>query len=193
MQQYEDFSVCTRHALDFTCSHYKLPLNKEQKQTLLNSYRVLPAFSDVVEGLTRLQKAGFHLFAFSNGSAAAVDKLLLTAGIRELFDGIVSVEDLKSFKPDPAVYQHLLNKTKSQADSTWLISSNSFDVLGALSAGLHAAWVKRSEDAFFDPWGIDPDLTVDNLLELGAQVSDFETANESAINHQFWNVFSSAV
>ena len=183
MQQYEDFSVCTSNALDYSCSFYKLPLNKEQKQVLLNSYRILPAFSDVIDGLTRLQSAGFRLFAFSNGSAGAVDKLLVAAGIRELFEGIVSVEDLRSFKPDPAVYKHLLNKAQSQADNTWLISSNSFDVIGAVSAGMRAAWVKRSDDAIFDPWGIEPDLIVENLLELGDNVAVFETADKSVKNN----------
>jgi len=71
MQNYENFAVCTSNALDYTCIYYKAPLTKEQKQTLLNSYRTLPAFNDVGDGLTRLKAADFRLYAFSNGSALA--------------------------------------------------------------------------------------------------------------------------
>ena len=36
---------------------------------------------------------------------------------------------------------------------TWLVSSNPFDVIGAISAGMCAAWVKPTPDALFDSWG----------------------------------------
>jgi len=43
-------------------------------------------------------------------------------------------------------------------------------VIGALSSGMRAAWVKRSPDALFDPWGIEPTLTVNSLLNLAEQI-----------------------
>jgi 2-haloacid dehalogenase len=166
MQNYENFSVCTGHALDYTCAYYKVSITKEQKQELLDSYRTLPPFADVKEGLVLLRAAGFHLYAFSNGSADAVETLLVAAGIRDLFLGIVSVDDLKSFKPDPAVYSYFLRKSGATGGSAWLISSNPFDVIGAISAGMRAAWVQRSAGSIFDPWGIEPTLTVASLGEL---------------------------
>ena len=54
--------------------------------------------------------------------------------------------------------------------AAWLISSNPFDVIGAVSAGMHAAWVKRTEAAVFDPWGIEPTITVANLGELDREL-----------------------
>jgi 2-haloacid dehalogenase len=47
-----------------------------------------------------------------------------------------------------------------------LISGNPFDVIGAISAGMHGAWVKRNAQAVFDPWEIQPSLTVTSLVEL---------------------------
>jgi 2-haloacid dehalogenase len=43
MQNYETFAVCTRNALDYTCTFYKTTLAEEQKDELLSSYRALPA------------------------------------------------------------------------------------------------------------------------------------------------------
>ena len=171
MQNYENFAVCTSNALDYTCAFYKVTLTIDQKHELLSNYRTLPAFKDVEDGLTQLKAANFRLFAFSNGSEDAVEKLLVAAGIRNFFLGVVSVDDLKSFKPNPAVYSHFLRKSGASASNAWLISSNPFDVIGAISAGMHAAWVQRSRDTIFDPWGIEPTITVGNLVELYEKIS----------------------
>jgi len=166
MHQYETFAVCTRQALDYTSASCNVFLTSQQKSLLLDRYAALPAFSDVASALDDLRVAGFRLFAFSNGTADAVETLFHNAGIREYFLDVLSVDDLCSFKPNPAVYSHFLRKSGATAGSAWLISSNPFDVIGAISAGMRAAWVKRSPDALFDPWGIEPTLTVAGLEEL---------------------------
>jgi 2-haloacid dehalogenase len=175
MQNYENFAICTSHALDYTCSYYKVSLTEEQKHELLDSYRTLPAFNDVKDGLARLKAANFRLYAFSNGSADVVETLLVAAGIRDFFIGVVSVDDLKSFKPNPAVYSHFLRQSgASGGSSAWLISSNPFDVIGAISAGMQAAWVRRSQEAIFDPWGIEPTIIVGSLGELNEQIAGID-------------------
>jgi 2-haloacid dehalogenase len=177
MQNYETFAVCTENALDYTCDFLKTPLTRQQRDGLLQLYRRLPAFDDAAEGLAALNSAGFRLYAFSNGAAAVVEALLKAAGLRDLFLGVVSVDDLKSFKPNPAVYSHFLRKSGATGSSAWLISSNSFDVIGAISAGMKGAWVRRSEEVIFDPWGIEPTLTVGNLKELEERIGIYENAN----------------
>lgn len=167
MRSYETFGVCTSQALDYTSDCLDAGLSTDQKTALLAEYRRLPAFDDVKESLAGLKADGNSLFAFSNGTADAVDTLLDASGIRDLFDGVVSVDDRQTFKPSPDVYEHLLNATAASADETWLISSNPFDVIGAISFGLRSAWVRRSSKSIFDPWGIEPTLTITGLNELG--------------------------
>jgi 2-haloacid dehalogenase len=166
MQKYENFAVCTSHALDYTCSYYRTSITNDQKHELLECYRTLPAFRDVKDGLAGLKAANYRLYAFSNGSADAVETLLLAAGIRDFFIDIVSVDDIKTFKPNPAVYIHFLRKSGASVGNAWLISSNPFDVIGAISTGMRAAWVQRSRDSIFDPWGIEPTVTIGSLGEL---------------------------
>ena len=172
MQNYENFAVCTRQALEYTCAFHNESLTDGQKTELLGIYRVLPAFSDVKEGLTCLKTAGFRLYAFSNGKADALEMLLNNAGIRDLFLGVVSVDDIKTFKPSPATYCHFLRQAEATGSSAWLISSNPFDVIGAISAGMKAAWVRRSPKAIFDPWGIEPTITVSGLLDLADRIGE---------------------
>jgi 2-haloacid dehalogenase len=170
MKRYENFVVCTRQALDYTSTYFNAGFSDEQKQQLLETYRVLPAFSDARSGLERLKKSGARIYAFSNGTADAVETLLVNAGISEYFIDIVSVDEICSFKPDPGVYQHFLQRSDADINDAWLISSNPFDVLGAISAGMKAAWVRRSEQAVLDPWEIEPTITVSNLDELGEKL-----------------------
>jgi 2-haloacid dehalogenase len=166
MQNYENFAVCTRDALDYTCSRFAVDIPPDQKRALLETYRELPAFDDAEPALTDLRARDCRLFAFSNGAAAAVETLLSAAGIREHFLGVVSCDDVKSFKPNPAVYAHFLSRADATGNEAWLISGNPFDVIGAISAGMRAAWVRRSEDSIFDPWGIEPTVTVTSLRDL---------------------------
>jgi 2-haloacid dehalogenase len=166
MQNYVSFAVCTSQALDYTCLFHKVELNLEQKNELMNIYSVLPAFDDVKEALTKLKEKGFRLFAFSNGKAEAVEKLLIHAGVRELFLDVVSVDDIKTFKPSPGAYAHFLRTAQTNGNEAWLISSNPFDVIGSISAGMKSAWIQRSSESIFDPWEIQPTITVSSLLEL---------------------------
>jgi 2-haloacid dehalogenase len=171
MQHYESFAVCTSQALQYTCAQFGFQLDEVTRGELLGAYRTLPAFDDAREGLTRCQKAGFRLFAFSNGRADTVEALLAQAGIREFFLDVVSVDEVKSFKPNPGVYAHFLRRAGATGSEAWLISGNPFDVIGARSAGLCAAWIRRSPEALFDPWGIEPNLTVNSLSDLAARIN----------------------
>jgi len=171
MQNYANFAVCTRDALAYTAKLSKVDLSEAQIEELLALYRTLPAFGDAKAGLSELKAAGHHLFAFSNGSAEAVETLLEHAGILDCFQGVISVEALKSFKPNPGVYSHFLRETNATGHNAWLISSNPFDVIGAISAGMRAAWVQRSPEAIFDPWEIQPTATVSTLTELNSMLA----------------------
>ena len=166
MQNYVPFSLCTEHALDYACLAHKIALSDDQKTQLLALYKTLPVFDDVKAGLIQLKAQNYRLFAFSNGAADAVDMLLKTAGISEFFEGIVSADDMKTFKPNPGIYSYFLRETNSTGANTWLISSNPFDVTGAISHGMRSVWIKRSEESIFDPWEIQPNTIATDLLDL---------------------------
>lgn len=170
MGAYVPFGECTREALEFTDRALQTRLADVDKEHLMAVYARLPAFAEAAGALERLTRGGVRCVAFSNGTREAVEGLLDQAGIRGHFDGVVSVDEIKRFKPDPAVYAHLRNRLDVAPGDTWLISSNPFDVIGARHAGLHAAWVRRSLDAPFDPWAIEPDMTVPDLDALAERL-----------------------
>ena len=170
MEQYQNFGVCTRDALNYTAQLFGYQFSEDQNKILIDSYSTLPAFSDAIQSLKDVKLAGHRLYAFSNGQAQAVDTVLTNAGIRHYFDGTVSVDSIGTFKPNPAAYHHFLESTGASTQDGWLVSSNGFDVIGAVAIGMNAAWIQRSASIVFDPWEYSPTVTLSSLEQLAASL-----------------------
>lgn len=174
MRQYAPFNVCIQDALEFACFAHKLDLSETDKEYLLEIYRKLPLFADVRHSLEDLaDDPAFRLFILSNGYPDDLDNLLINAGIKHFFESVVSVDEIRSFKPNPEVYEHFLKRAGSVVDETWMVSGNTFDFIGAISFGFHGAFVKRSTDILVDPWEIEPSITINSLLELKPEILCF--------------------
>jgi|SRR5215467_6977704 len=170
MRSYEDFDACTRRALSFAAKTFNVELSDAARRQLLTDYLSLPAFPDVLPALEALKALGCRLLAFSNGVENSLRALLGNAGVLPYLEAVVSVDDIKTFKPNPDVYEYLVKRGGRSRKDTWLVSGNPFDVIGAKSAHLRAAWVKRSPEAVFDPWEFDPDIVISDLLELATRL-----------------------
>ncbi|MEI6692838.1 MAG: haloacid dehalogenase type II [Chlorobium sp.] len=173
MKKYRDFSVCTAQALEYTSLSFGVSLTQMETQTLLDAYQVLPIFEDVAEGLELVKNAGFRLYAFSNGKATDIAQLLKESNISRFFIDIISVDEVQSFKPDPIVYQHFLRKSNASGSNAWMVSSNPFDVIGAVSAGMQSVWVQRSPKLLMDPWEIAPTVTINGFGDLVHAISNY--------------------
>ncbi len=166
MKKYQPFDACTAQALRFVSRHLGIPLSEEVQAQLMAKYLQLPAYPDVTGALEEFASQGFTIAACSNGTANAVRALLDHAGVLPRFSKIVSVDPIRTFKPDPAVYEYLVAELHARRDMVWLISSNPFDVIGAKACGLRTAWVQRDPKRVFDPWEFEPDVVVQGLAEL---------------------------
>ena len=165
-RDYQPFSVCTSQALDYAATQLQVELLAGHREKLLDKYRELPAYAEVLQALCKLKDAGCRNFAFSNGEPDDLAYILAHAGLDASLEGFISVHDVQSFKPDPAVYEYFLEQTGATQDETWLVSGNPFDVIGAHTAGWRTVWVKRDPASQFDPWGIEPDVIVTDTSEL---------------------------
>lgn len=166
MRAYRPFSVCTRESLLYAERALGMVLTEHSRTMLIERYKYLPPFPDAAPGLASLKRGGHLLAAFSNGEADAIRSVLGNAELLSLLDDVVSADEVGTFKPDPAVYAHAVQRLGRAANATWLVSSNPFDIIGAKTAGLRAAWIKRDPNAVFDPWGVEPDLVLSGLDEL---------------------------
>ena len=165
MEQYEDFEQVTRKALDYALVAVNGHLRDEQKQQLMAQYNDLALFPDVQSGLEQLQAKGHTMVVFSNGSPTMLNAIMQAAHLESYFQGFVSVDEIKMYKPSPKAYQLVANRVQRPIGEVRLISSNPFDVIGAINTGMQATWVNRSS-GLFDTLGERPKMIVATLEEL---------------------------
>ena len=137
-----DFWQLTADALDFALETHGFD-DEALRQNLLACYLELDAYPEVKEVLTRLKDGGLKTAILSNGSpdmlAAGVDN----AGIAEVLDAVISVEDAGIFKPDPSVYGLAVEQLAVAPERIAFQSSNAWDANGAAAFGFRVAWVNR--------------------------------------------------
>jgi 2-haloacid dehalogenase len=159
-----DFWQVTAEALDFALSTLKLD-DPALPARLMNLYLVLSAYPEVPGTLKRLKAAGMKLAILSNGAPAMLAAAAANAGIADLFDTLLSVEEVKVYKPHPAVYGLACERFNVSADRICFLSSNGWDAYSAKAFGFHVLWCNRSGQA---PERIPetPDGQITTLAEL---------------------------
>ena len=165
MERYEDFEQVTRKALDYALDAAGGGLDADHKDALMGQYNHLETFADVEPGLERLKEAGHSMVVFSNGTPRMLDALMDAAGLRPYFQGFVSVDEVKVYKPSPRTYQRVAERLGRPIGQIRLVSSNPFDDIGAEAAGMRVAWVDRS-GGLFDTLAPRPEMVVGTLAEL---------------------------
>jgi len=158
---YVDFWTLTERALDFAFA--RVPsVDRALRPKLLDAYLTLDAFAGARAMLSTLKARGAGLAILSNGTprmlAAAVD----AAGMAGLIDTVLSVDAVRLYKPRREVYALVTDTLAVKASDVTFVSSNRWDVMGAVSFGFNAYWVNRAgmpdEYASFAPLHEIPDL-----------------------------------
>jgi 2-haloacid dehalogenase len=159
MRRYVPFSQVTREALAYSCAALGLS-HREHEETLMAEYLRLAPFPEVRAALNRLKMKRAIL---SNGSPDLLDPLVRNSGLS--FDAVLSVDELKIYKPAPQVYELAVQRLKVSKDRIGFVSSNCWDALGAKSFGFRVYWINRSA-APLDRLGFTPDEEVKSLDEI---------------------------
>lgn len=172
---YADFSTLARSSLEMTARMHGVALGEEEKRAVLKAIRSIPAHSDVPGALQRLHDRGFRLVAFTNSTQAVVEAQLRTAGIADLFAKIMSVDALKRYKPDPAVYLHVSAELGIDPGLLTMIAAHPWDLMGARAAGLQIAFVERRAGSWF-PLVERPQISGPTLAAIADQLLERRAA-----------------
>lgn len=143
-QAYCDFDDLTERALHYVCAQHALTFDTDQCERLVGAWRGLPAYGDVAHALRDLRKRGIPTAILTNGTRASADAVLRRARVRELFDELLSVEDVRVYKPDPRVYALATEHFACEPRELVFVSSNGWDAWGAAHFGLRVVWCNRS-------------------------------------------------
>jgi len=111
-------------------------INDEVVRRMLERYRErLPLIPGAVEAVRRLA-AGFRLAVASSSNRPLIETVLERAGIAELFDAVVSSEEVTAGKPAPDVYLEALRRLGADSGSTAAVEDSSNGIRAAHAAGL---------------------------------------------------------
>jgi len=163
MGRYEDFWQVTESALVFACKSLSLSCPPGTRAQLMEAYLRLDPYTEVREALKTL--SNYPLAILSNGSPRMLHAVVKSAGLEGVFSHVISVDEVKIYKPSPRVYHLASRKMSVSETSIGFVSSNSWDVIGAKAFGFWTCWVNRSA-APGDELGITPDVTVKTLADL---------------------------
>jgi 2-haloacid dehalogenase len=162
---YVDFEQVTRDALMFACEALALKLDAASAQVLMDEYRQLKPYPEVSGALEALK--GVPMVILSNGSPAMLNALVDNAGLRKHFGQVISVDEVKIFKPSPSVYRLCPDKLGVPAGEIGFVSSNCWDVAGAARFGFKVFWINRFKQPA-DRLDFQPFKVIDNLAQIVA-------------------------
>jgi 2-haloacid dehalogenase len=112
--------------------------------------------------LKALKATGARVAILSNGSVKMLDSAVSNAALDTVIDDVFSVDELKTFKTDPAVYDMVTTAYRLYPGAVSFQSSNRWDVAGATKFGFRTIWINRTRmpDEYRDlsPSLILPDL-----------------------------------
>lgn len=142
MGRYADFWQVTGDALDYAMSSLKLdspPLRKR----LMELYFKLNAYPEVRDTLKRLKTGGLKIAILSNGAPKMLAAAVENSGIADMLDAVISVEEVKTYKPHPSVYGLATQRLGLDRGQICFLSSNAWDAHAAKAFGFRVIWCNR--------------------------------------------------
>lgn len=138
-----DFWEVTQNGLDYALEAAGLE-DSELRERLLALYWELSAYPEVPQMLQDLKDAGMQTAILSNGSPDMLSGAVDSAGITELLDDVLSVQDVGVFKPHKFVYDMVCDRFACKKSEVLFVSSNGWDAANASGYGFYTAWVNRA-------------------------------------------------
>lgn len=164
MGEYQDFWQLTEQALDYALAVVP-DVQSAHRDRLLETYWKLDCYDEVPAVLKSLKDRGAKLAILSNGSPAMLESAVKNAALDTILDDIFSVDELRTFKTAPEVYELVTTAYRLYPETVSFQSSNRWDIAGAGSFGFRTVWINRGSgpDEYKD---LSPDMVLPNLQRL---------------------------
>lgn len=165
-----DFWEVTQNGLDWAMEASGLE-DPELRERLLQLYWELSAYPEVPMMLNELKRRDLNTAILSNGSPDMLKGAVDSAGVGDVLDDVLSVEDVGVFKPHASVYDLVCKRFGCDKAEVLFVSSNGWDAAAATGYGFTTAWVNRASEPIdrlpWTPTHILPDLrTIPDLAEV---------------------------
>jgi 2-haloacid dehalogenase len=142
MGPYRDFRALTADALDYAIA--ATGASDARRDELSDAFLRLEPFPEVGDVLSALKGSARRLAVLSNGTAPMLAGALERAGISPYLDEVISVDEIRTYKPDPRTYTYAVERLGAETAQIRFASANAWDAAGARQAGLEAVWINRT-------------------------------------------------
>jgi 2-haloacid dehalogenase len=122
-------------------------LSDAQMARIVAGFSELSPQPDAAPAIRAAVAAGLRVFTLSNGAAATTREFLGRAGVAADVEAVLSIDDVRAWKPAPAVYRHAVVTAGVPSEPVALVAVHSWDLHGARQAGLTTGWAPRLEGA----------------------------------------------
>ncbi|MBU0751493.1 MAG: haloacid dehalogenase type II [Gammaproteobacteria bacterium] len=137
-----DFWQVTGDALDYAMASLSID-DPALRERLMQLYLSIAAYPEVPAMLSTLKARGLKLAILSNGSPAMLAAAVANSGIDTHFDAVISVEEVRVFKPHPDVYALAPQRLGVPKEGICFLSSNGWDAFSAKAFGFKVLWCNR--------------------------------------------------
>ena len=168
-QHHAGFWQVTGDALDFALATLKIE-RPGLRDRLMNLYLQLDAYPEVPATLRELKDRGMKLAILSNGTPPMLAAVVSNSGLDEVFDAVLSVEEVGVFKPHPSVYALAAQRLGIAPARICFLSSNGWDAFSAKAFGFQVIWCNRFGQAA-ERIPATPDGEIADLSALPGMVS----------------------
>lgn len=163
MGRYIPHDQNTEAGLKYSMKYLKLPGGESERKALMAAYEKLSPFDDARQTLPKLN--GIKKAILSVGTQSLLSNLVSNAGIASQFDALLSVDEVKVYKPHPRTYQLAIDKFGLERHEIGFVTSNYFDVAGAKAFGFQVIWINRNS-ALPDELGLPPDVELNSIEQI---------------------------
>ncbi len=145
--------------------------DRKAVDSVLDGFAELDPHDDVAPAMSALRQAGIRIAALTNGSAKVTATLLERAGVGQLVEELISIDEIGHWKPHRAVYVSCAETLGLQPDEVALVAAHPWDIQGASRGGLMTGYVARGGAPF--PAAMNaPDVQAASLTELADKFAD---------------------
>ena len=132
------------------------------QEGLANSTAVIQNAKEIVKYLSYKQ---YSLYIVTNGLVKLQKPRIINSEIAEYISDIIISEAVGVAKPNPEIFNILLNKINIKPEEAVMIGDSlEKDIKGAIDAGIYAIWYNPDNKS--NCMNIQPDYQIENLLEL---------------------------
>ncbi len=166
---YHDFSQLANATLHMSAETLNKKITGKQAEKALSKIKELKAHPDVKKGLKLLKAQGFRLATLTNSPNETQAAQLKSAGLKDMFELTLSVDEIKKYKPATETYHWAATQLGVHPNNMIMVAAHGWDIAGAQKAGLQTAFIKRKGKALY-ALANEPDYLGKDLVETAHSI-----------------------